>query len=110
MPVNILSLHRELIDNYKRYIRSFVNIKDPRLLDFVSSKLEDKQLWPEPLIQFNPTFAAGESLEALVEEGVLDSRIRDVVGGYRLYRHQEEAIRLGAAGKEFVVTSGTGSG
>src|SRR5690606_7587716 len=70
----------------------------------------DKQLWPEPLIQFNPTFAAGESLEALVEEGVLDSRIRDVVGGYRLYRHQEEAIRLGAAGKEFVVTSGTGSG
>jgi len=27
-----------------------------------------------------------------------------------LYKHQEEAIRIGVSGKEFIVTSGTGSG
>ena len=30
--------------------------------------------------------------------------------GYELFEHQLEAIQLGAAGNDFVVTSGTGSG
>jgi ATP-dependent helicase YprA (DUF1998 family) len=34
----------------------------------------------------------------------------DIFRGYSLYQHQLEAIRLGAAGKDFIVTSGTGSG
>ena len=34
----------------------------------------------------------------------------DIFKGYSLYQHQLEAIRLGVAGKDFVVTSGTGSG
>jgi ATP-dependent helicase YprA (DUF1998 family) len=36
--------------------------------------------------------------------------LRDIFKGYSLYVHQLEAIRLGVGGKDFVVTSGTGSG
>ena len=34
----------------------------------------------------------------------------DIFTGYALYRHQVKAIRLGTDGKDFIVTSGTGSG
>jgi len=37
-------------------------------------------------------------------------RYRRHLKGCSLYRHQVEAIRLGTAGKDFIVTSGTGSG
>jgi ATP-dependent helicase YprA (DUF1998 family) len=38
--------------------------------------------------------------------------IASIFKGYSLYRHQVEAIKLGTAGKgkDFIVTSGTGSG
>jgi superfamily II DNA/RNA helicase len=109
--MNILSFHKQLIDNYKSYIQSFLNIKDPSILKFVDDEISNKKLWPEPLIQFNPTFEAGRSIESLVADGSLHPKMAKIFKtGFSLYRHQEEAILLGAAGNEFVVTSGTGSG
>src|SRR5665648_217288 len=108
--MDILKFHKKLIDNYKTYIQSFLNIKDPSILEFVDSEIDNNKLWPEPLVQFNPTFEKGRSLSELVKEGHLHSEIDKIFTGFSLYRHQEEAILLGAKGKEFVVTSGTGSG
>src|SRR5665648_558087 len=87
-----------------------LNIKDPSILEFVDSEIDNNKLWPEPLVQFNPTFEKGRSLSELVKEGHLHSEIDKIFTGFSLFRHQEEAILLGAKGKEFVVTSGTGSG
>lgn len=67
-------------------------------------------MWPEPLIQFNPTFEKGTSIDQLVKEEVVDSKLNHIFKGYDLYRHQVEAIRKGSDGKSFIVTSGTGSG
>ena len=67
-------------------------------------------MWPEPLLQFNPSFEKLAKIEDLVANGTLHRDIRDIFKGFRLYRHQVEAIRLGTAGKDFIVTSGTGSG
>ena len=108
--MDILNFHKKLIDNYKTYIQSFLNIKDPRILKFVDDEIGNKKLWPEPLVQFNPTFERGRPLSILVKEGHLHNEIDNIFVGFSLYRHQEEAILLGAKGKEFVVTSGTGSG
>lgn len=108
--MNILKFHSQLLTNYKSYIQSFLNIKDPQLETFVAEQLEGKKLWPEPLVQFNPTFESGQELEALCKEGVLHPELINIFSGYKLYRHQEEAIRLGSSEREFVVTSGTGSG
>ena len=41
---------------------------------------------------------------------MLHDDVRHIFDGYSLYRHQREAIELGVAGTDFVVTSGTGSG
>ncbi|MGZ4097619.1 MAG: DEAD/DEAH box helicase, partial [Bacteroidia bacterium] len=108
--MNILSFHKRLLDNYKSYINSFINIKDPSILEFVNHGIDNNKLWLEPLIQFNPTFEKGNPLKKLVTEGKLNAELDSIFEGYDLYRHQEEAILLGSEGKEFVVTSGTGSG
>lgn len=108
--MDILNFHKKLIDNYKSYIQSFLNIKDPSILKFVDNEIGNKKLWPEPLVQFNPTFEKGRQLSVLVKEGHLHAEIDNIFSGFSLYRHQEEAILLGATGNEFIVTSGTGSG
>lgn len=108
--MDILNFHKKLINNYKIYIQSFLNIKDPKILNFVDTEIGNKKLWPEPLVQFNPTFEKGRPLTTLVKEGYLHSELDNIFIGYDLYKHQEEAILLGANGKEFIVTSGTGSG
>ena len=108
--MDILNFHKRIIGNYKSYIQSFLNIKDPRILNFVDSEISNKKLWPEPLIQFNPTFQKGRPLSTLVSEGKLHQELDKIFHNFNLYRHQEEAILIGANGQEFVVTSGTGSG
>lgn len=108
--MDILNFHKQLLSNYQTYIRSFLNIKDHRILDFVDAEIAGNKLWPEPLVQFNPTFEKGSPVADLVRDGVLHHALNDIFKGFNLYKHQEEAIRLGAGEKEFVVTSGTGSG
>lgn len=108
--MDILNFHKKLINNYKTYIQSFLNIKDPTILNFVDSEISNKKLWPEPLVQFNPTFEKGRPLSTLVQEGHLHQELDNIFKGFNLYKHQEEAIQLGAKGREFIVTSGTGSG
>ena len=108
--MDILNFHKKLINNYKTYIQSFLNIKDSIILNFVDTEISNKKLWPEPLVQFNPTFEKGRPLSSLVQEGYLHKELDNIFKGFNLYRHQEEAILLGAKGREFIVTSGTGSG
>lgn len=108
--MNILSFHKELLDNYRSYINSFIHIKCPEIKTFVEAGMDDKKLWLEPLIQFNPTFEKGKALKSLVDAGQLHPELSNIFSDIDLYRHQEEAILLGADGREFVVTSGTGSG
>ena len=108
--MDILNFHKKLISQYKSYIQSFLKIKDSSILKFVDEEIDNKKLWPDPLIQFNPTFEKGRPLKQLVDEGHLNKEIDSIFSGFNLYKHQEEAILLGSNGKEFVVTSGTGSG
>jgi superfamily II DNA/RNA helicase/very-short-patch-repair endonuclease len=108
--MNILKFHRGLIENYKTYIQSFVNIKDKKISDFVEKEISDKKLWPEPLVQFNPNFEKGRLLSELVNEANLHSTLPKIFEGFELFKHQEEAILLGTQDREFIVTSGTGSG
>lgn len=108
--MNILKFHKSLIENYKTYIQSFVNIKDKRIADFVEKEIDEKKLWPEPLVQFNPTFEKGKHINDLVHEFNLHSTLAKIFDGFELFKHQEEAILLGTQGSEFIVTSGTGSG
>lgn len=109
-PTDIFDLHREIVRDYQAYIESFVQIADSRILQVVKEAFAKGQLWPAPLLQLNPAFEEAGTLDALVENGMLHPRCAGIFAGYRLYRHQQQAIELGIAGRDFVVTSGTGSG
>jgi superfamily II DNA/RNA helicase len=108
--MNIFNVHNQIINDYKSYIDSFLFIKDKRIKKKVEEELEEGRLWPEPLIQFNPTFEKGISIKKLADDQIIDNRLNDCFKGFDLYRHQVEAIKKGVNGDSFIVTSGTGSG
>ena len=108
--MNIFSLHDKIISDYSSYIKSFLNIKDEEIRKVVDKDLEEGSLWPDPLIQFNPTFEKGESMDDLVKQGLVHGGSNEIFKGYSLYKHQVEAIKQGVDEQSFIVTSGTGSG
>ena len=108
--MNVFDTHRQIVDDYAQYIRSFINISDPDIARTVEDSLSEGRLWPEPLLQFNPAYEQAGTVEEVIASGLLHDDVRHIFAGYSLYRHQREAIGLGVGGADFVVTSGTGSG
>jgi len=112
----IFDLHAAVLTDYRDFVRSFFLIADERARAFVEQALgEGGHLWPEPLLQLSPAYAPGPTVDDLAREGVIThetARIFCHPDGtpFRLYRHQEEAIRKALAANSFAVTSGTGSG
>jgi superfamily II DNA/RNA helicase len=112
---NIFDLHNEILDDYKLYIDSFINISDKAILGKVQGEFNSGDLYPEPLVQFNPSFEEGGKVEDLVADGTLTNDFNNIFydengKSWAIYKHQSEAIRKGNEGRGFVVTSGTGSG
>jgi superfamily II DNA/RNA helicase len=103
-------LHSSIIDDYKSYLQSFTNIKDERIKAEVDKAFKEGVFLPEPLIQFNPSFQPGESIEQLINDGVFHPDLKKIFGTFNLYKHQVEAVKKGVNGESFIVTSGTGSG
>jgi len=119
--MNIFQFRNKLIEDYKSYVQSFIRIKEPRIRKFVEDNMGSGFLWPNPLIQLNPAFEPGKSIDELVSAGVLNdecSKIfrrnkskQDAKGlPLKLHKHQEEAIHLARAERNYVLTTGTGSG
>ncbi len=118
--MNVFQLRENLVGEYAQYVQSFINIRDPRVREEVEQHMGRGELWPDPLIQLNPSFQHGASVDALVDQGILHEDCRKVFrrdkdqvpGGrtLRLHHHQEEAIRIAREGHNYVLTTGTGSG
>lgn len=108
--MDTFAIHGHVIADYRRYIASFILIRDEAIEAKVRSELERGRLWPEPLIQFNPSFKTAGFVRQLVDQRRLRPELDLVFPALRLYEHQAEAIALGTEGQDFVVTSGTGSG
>jgi superfamily II DNA/RNA helicase len=102
--------HEQVIDSYRSYLSSFINIADEKIKIEVEKALHEGTFIPDPLIQFNPSFDKGKSLTDLINENKVHSDLAKIFGNYNLYKHQIEAIEIGIQSKGFIVTSGTGSG
>ncbi|MBW6481102.1 MAG: DEAD/DEAH box helicase, partial [Bacteroidales bacterium] len=103
-------VHEQIVTDYKDYLKSFNIISDKRINAFVDDAFKKDEYIPEPLIQFNPSYKRAAAIQTLINEGVIHRDIEKTFGKFNLFVHQEEALRKGAAGKSFIVTSGTGSG
>jgi len=69
--MNVFELRNQLVDDYKTYVSSFIQIRDDRIRTHVDEQLKAGLLWPEPLIQLNPAFQPANYVDGLVDEGVL---------------------------------------
>jgi len=54
--MNVFQTHTRIVEDYATYIRSFLKIADSAIRDKVEDELNQGKLWPEPLLQFNPSF------------------------------------------------------
>lgn len=108
--MDVLGTHAKVVEDYAKYIQSFLNIFDPQIRSTVEVRLSEGRLWPEPLLQFNPAFESTGTVAEVAAKGIVHQDLVSILKGYSLYKHQVDAIQLGTAGKDFIVTSGTGSG
>jgi len=108
--MDVFSLRDTVVGEYKKFATSFTTVHAKDIRDQIEAIYAKNQYWPDPLIQLNPNYKAGRSIEALVKDGVLEPTCADIFKGVSLHRHQEEAIALAQAKESYVVTTGTGSG
>jgi len=119
--MDIFQFRNRLIEEYRSYVTSFIRIADPKIKEFADGCFDRGALWPESLIQLNPTFQPGKSILELSDEGLLHPVCTQVFRRdktaeknsgteLRLHAHQEEAIRKAKEHRSYVLTTGTGSG
>lgn len=119
--MDVFKYRDAVIDDYKSFTTSFTKIKADDIRAFVSSNYDDGRYWPAPLIQLNPSYVSGGSVESLVAKGELHPECanifrfgRDSNGNpgisAQLHLHQSKAIKIAQNKESYVLTTGTGSG
>ena len=118
--MDVFNLRDELINDYKKYVTSYLKISDERIRVTVNNAVENGLLWPDPILQLNPLFESGGSIDSLVEEGILHNESKRIFRRNKkddgagdvlnLHKHQTDAIRIAKTRKNYVLTTGTGSG
>jgi ATP-dependent helicase YprA (DUF1998 family) len=113
--MDVFALRERVVGDYRRYIESFVRIRDERVAAHVEEQFERGVLWPDAILQLNPAYEPGPTLDELAAGGVIVPAtarfFRQPDGGpIRLYRHQQEAIEIAKRWEPYVLTTGTGSG
>jgi len=112
--LDIFNFRNEVIDDYRRYIESFLRIRDPKVKEFVDRELERGQLWSDPLVQLNPTYKKGATVTELVQQRVLhrecDRYFSKDGKPFQFHYHQQQAFLTAQRQEPYVLTTGTGSG
>ena len=113
--MDVFALREKVVSDYRNYIESFVRINDEAINNFVQEKFGTGALWPDAILQLNPAYEPGSTLDELAAQGSILKATADFFRGrdgkaLRLYRHQQNAIEIARRWESYVVTTGTGSG
>jgi ATP-dependent helicase YprA (DUF1998 family) len=118
--MDVFQFRERLVNDYESFTRSFTRPQAADISSYLKTQYDGGVFWPAPLVQLNPSFVSGGSVEQLVEESLLHKEcVRIFRAGktasdfgisLRLHKHQEEAIRAAQRGESYVLTTGTGSG
>ncbi|WP_288414923.1 DEAD/DEAH box helicase [uncultured Novosphingobium sp.] len=114
--MNVFELDADLVGRYEAFARSFTTIRAGDISRQVDEIYRSGKFWPEPLIGVNPHFASGRSLADLAVEGVVDPDTPKAFafGPERtpidLHLHQDQALSKALQNRNYIVTTGTGSG
>jgi hypothetical protein len=69
--MDVFSLREAIVGDYARFTRSFTKVGAPDIRASLDREYERGRFWPAPLIQLNPSFVPGVTVQELVREGVL---------------------------------------
>jgi ATP-dependent helicase YprA (DUF1998 family) len=117
--MNVFAFRQHVVAEYEEFSRNFTRIRSDGIRKFVDAAYASQHYSPEPLIQINPNYKSGGTVDALVAAGQLSPHCADIfrlgksassVGvSLPLHKHRVEAISLAAAGESYVLATGTGS-
>ncbi|GHD70900.1 DEAD/DEAH box helicase [Vogesella fluminis] len=118
--MDVFEFRGKLVSDYAAFTRSFTRIHAQDIQTFVDEAYDSSRYWPAPLVQVNPNFKTGSTVESLVEQGGLHAECARIFRAGKnaasagvsltLFKHQEEAISFAQSGESYVLTTGTGSG
>src|SRR5579884_3589303 len=119
--MDVFQLREQIVSDYGAYVRSFLRIGDEGIHAYAQDELGKGRLWPDPLVQLNPSFHAAATADELVARGFLhpecgrifrrEKQERGFDGPpLRFHQHQQDAIAVARTGRSYVLTTGTGSG
>lgn len=116
---NPIAVARKIEKSYRDYIATTIHFDDADLQAQLERILaETGYLAKGPLLESAPPYKASVCINDLVKEKLLCRSMLTLGGGdpsafdpnRKLYKHQEQAIRYAAAGRNYAVVTGTGSG
>lgn len=116
---NPIEAARRVEKSYREYIAATIHFADADLQKQLESILSKRSyLAKGPILEAAPPYRKDKTVAELVDESILCRSMMDLGGGdvemfdpYRpLYVHQVRAIRKAAAGRNYAVVTGTGSG
>src|SRR5437867_11361022 len=82
--MSIFTLHANVLEDYRDFVRSFFTLADDRARDFIERELvEQQRLWPEPMVQVSPSYARVASVDELAECGVILRVLRETAQIFR---------------------------
>ncbi|NUY34923.1 DEAD/DEAH box helicase [Paraburkholderia sp. JPY303] len=118
--MDVFEFRGKLVSDYATFTRSFIRIQSPDVKAFVDEAYDSERYWPAPLVQVNPNFKTGRTVEARAKLGGLHAECARIFRAGKsasnpgvsltLFQHQDEAIDHAQRGESYVLTTGTGSG
>ena len=111
----------EIKQSYIDYVTTTFDLADKEYADLFRKELEREGMAAKgPYLDIGGSYETGKTLHELMEEGIasrlfeelepVPEKERELKLDRPLYLHQEKAFRKANAGKNLVVTTGTGSG
>ena len=118
--MEVFELRDYVISQYREFSTGYTKILAKDINRFLKKEHANQRYWPAPLVQINPSFKPGATVEALAQDGTLHpecakifrfGKTKESLGHtLKLHTHQTEAIAIGKRKESYVLTTGTGSG
>ena len=113
MSFNIISATKNITEKYIRYLKTMFDIDDPEYRKLFINQLSNLATFSKgPYLDVVDSFKSGATVKQLISDGKLNKDFETIPSIYEkiLYKHQEKALNILSAGRNVVVSTGTGSG
>ena len=67
--MDIFQVRDRLIEDYREFTGSFVDIHDKAIREHVDERMANGYQWPDPWLSLNPSFASGGTVSELIDAG-----------------------------------------